>query len=429
MSIVLPGELDWVLDLLGFEWPNLDEDLIMQAAQEWLDFGQAARDYQEQGNRAAELVRQAHGGDAADAFLEQWSKFSENGLGIGGAGIGYLDGLAGAGDVLGVMLDVAGVAVVALKIYVIVQLIDLAIEFAIAQASAPVTLGASEAALAGRVAMIRFMVKRALTEAAQKIEQEVLKAVREKAVIKTKEMAVDLAKDLGKDIAKSVASELGTQGIKQAFGAGEGWEKNLASLGVSAANPVLGKVAGELEKDDDGNGYHLETKAGGKVVEGAIDIAHGDVGGLQKMTQGSGELFDNVTAKKGEESGSGEGSGSGSGEGSGTGSGSGEGSGSGSGSDSDETSGSGSGSGASQESGSGSGSGTTSQESGSGSGTSEESGSGSGTSEEPSSGSDQESGSGDGAEAAQPEEPRQGSANNPDYDKLKEGDRVRTVFG
>lgn len=61
MSIVLPGELDWVLDLLGFEWPNLDEDLIMQAAQEWLDFGQAARDYQEEGNRAAEYVRQAHG--------------------------------------------------------------------------------------------------------------------------------------------------------------------------------------------------------------------------------------------------------------------------------------------------------------------------------------------------------------------------------
>ncbi|MFI5657862.1 hypothetical protein [Streptomyces sp. NPDC051684] len=385
MSIMLPGELDWVLDLLGFEWPNIDEDLLYQAAQEWRDFGQAVSEYQEQGNTAASLVMSAHVGDAADAFMKEWGKFADNGLGIGGHGIGYLDGLAGAGEVLALMLEICAIAVIALKIFVIVQLIDLAIEFAIAQASAPVTLGASEAALAGRVVMIRMLVKRALTEAAQKVEEAVIKAVKERVVVKAKDMAVDLAKDVG----KKVAGELASQGIKASFGAGGSWGENLTSLGVAAANPVLGKVAGEIKEDDDGSGYHFETKAGGKVVEGAIGVAQGDSEGLSKMAQGSGELFNNFTEKKGEESGSGTTSESG-----GT-------------------------------SGEGSGGGTTSE---SGGGTSQESGGG--TTEGSGEGTSQESGNGTSPEAAAaqaPPEPRQGSATS--AEGVPENDRVRTVFG
>ncbi|MGP3774634.1 WXG100-like domain-containing protein [Streptomyces sp. SDT5-1] len=410
---MLPGELDWVLDLLGFEWPNIDEDLLFQAAQEWRDFAQAVSEYQEQGNTAASLVVSAHVGDAADAFMKEWGKFADNGLGIGGHGIGYLDGLTGAGEVLAGMLEICAIAVIALKIFVIVQLIDLAIEFAIAQASAPVTLGASEAALAGRVVMIRMLVKRALTEAAQKIEEAVIKAVKERVVVKAKDMAVDLAKDIG----KKVAGELASQGIKASFGAGGSWGENLTSLGVAAANPVLGKVAGEIKEDDDGSGYHFETKAGGKVVEGAIGVAQGDSEGLSKMAQGSGELFNNFTEKKGEETGSGttpesgEGSGSGSGEGSSGGSGEGSGGGTTSGSGTSESGG------ATATSESGGGGTTTTSESGGG--TTE--GSGEGTSQESGNGTSQET-------AAQaPPEPRQGSATS--AEGVPEDDRVRTVFG
>ncbi|MFD7297875.1 hypothetical protein ACFV9W_31715 [Streptomyces sp. NPDC059897] len=403
MSIMLPGELDWVLDLLGFEWPNIDEDLLFQAAQEWRDFGQAVSEYQEQGNAAASLVMSAHVGDAADAFMKEWGKFADNGLGVGGAGIGYLDGLAGAGQVLSLMLEMCAIAVIALKIFVIVQLIDLAIEFAIAQASAPVTLGASEAALAGRIVMIRMLVKRALTEAAQKVQEAVIKAVKERVVVKAKDMAIDLAKDVG----KKVAGELASQGIKASFGAGGSWGENLTSLGVAAANPVLGKVAGEIKEDDDGSGYHFETKAGGKVVEGAIGVAKGDSEGLSKMAQGSGELFNNFTEKKGAEAGSGttpdSGGGSGEGSGGGTTSGSGGGSGGGTTSGSGGGSGEGSGGGTTSGSGGGSGEGTTSQESGNG------------TSQEPA------------AAAQAPPEPREGGASS--AEGVPEGDRVRTVFG
>ena len=33
MGMTVPGELDFVLDLLGYEWPNVDEDAVRDAAQ------------------------------------------------------------------------------------------------------------------------------------------------------------------------------------------------------------------------------------------------------------------------------------------------------------------------------------------------------------------------------------------------------------
>jgi hypothetical protein len=32
MSIMLPGDLAWVLDMLGFNWPNVDEAQLRAAA-------------------------------------------------------------------------------------------------------------------------------------------------------------------------------------------------------------------------------------------------------------------------------------------------------------------------------------------------------------------------------------------------------------
>ncbi|MFE6889765.1 hypothetical protein [Streptomyces sp. NPDC057694] len=369
VSIMLPGELDWVLDLLGFEWPNIDEDKLMDAAQQWRDFGQAVLDYQTEGITAANAVKGANLGDAADAFVAEWNKFADSGLGIGGHGIGYLDGLAGAAQVLGALLEVCAIVVIALKIYVIVQLIDLAIEFAVAQASAIVTLGGSEAAFAARVVMIRMLVRQALEEAAQKVEQATLRSVKEKVVEKAKEMIRDLAKDFTKDLlkekgkdlakelavdtAKSVASEATSQAIKGAFGAGDGLGDSLKGFGVAAVNPAMGKVAGELEENDEG-GYDFKAKAGGQIVTGAGAVASGDMGGFGDMAGGAGELFDTV---KGEEKQPEAGGSSGEGGSSGGGA-----SGSGGSSDSGGTSGGG------EASGSGGSSGDGSSDSGSGSG-------------------------------------------------------------
>ncbi|MGD3107973.1 hypothetical protein [Streptomyces sp. YGL11-2] len=283
MSIMLPSEVDWVLDLLGFEWPNLDEDKMMQAAEAWRSFAQDCQQAMSQGNSAVGTVRGSNSGDAIDGFGKAWDKFTKDGL----IEFGYLEALAGAAEILAALLDVCAIIVVALKIYVIAQLIDLAIEFAIAQASAPVTLGASEAALAGRVVMIRALVKRALTEAAEKITAKVTESLARREVLSVKEILVKI----GKETAKSVGKEAFNQGKAIYQGKQDG--VNWTDMGVAAVNPALKPIAGTITKDDKGE-YGFKADGAGKVAmgmyhqaEGVGKIAEGDVsGGARQIWDG-----------------------------------------------------------------------------------------------------------------------------------------------
>lgn len=284
MAIMLPTEVDWVLDLLDFKWPNINEDKLLEAAQLWREFGQAAAEFASQGQSAASAVADAHVGEAAEAFAREWKKFD--------GGDGYLADLAMSADLLAVTLDICGYAVLALKMYVIAQLIFIAIQFAIAQASAPVTLGASEAVFAAEVATTRMLLQRAATEAAQKIMDAVVNALKERAIKKIQDIATEIATD----IASKLGQEVVSQSIKGSFGAQQGID--FQGLGVAAGNGAIGKVFGEFEESDDGKGYDFKAKAGGKIVAGGIAAAGGDASGLRAMEQGAGELFNNFTDKR-----------------------------------------------------------------------------------------------------------------------------------
>ncbi|WP_444544835.1 WXG100-like domain-containing protein [Streptomyces albospinus] len=280
---MLPSEVDWVLDLLGFEWPNLDEDKMIEAAEAWRSFAQDCHQAMNQGNSAAGTVRGSNSGDAIDGFGKAWDRFTKNGL----IEFGYLEALAGAAEILAALLDVCAVIVVALKIYVIAQLIDLAIEFAIAQASAPVTFGASEAALAGRVVMIRMLVKRALKEAAEKITAKVTESLAKREVASVREILVKI----GKETAKSVGKEAYNQGKAIYQGKQDG--VNWTDMGVAAVNPALKPIAGTITKDDKGE-YGFKADGAGKVAmgmyhqaEGVGKIAEGDLsGGARQIWDG-----------------------------------------------------------------------------------------------------------------------------------------------
>ena len=41
MALTLPDEVAWVLDLLGYSWPDADEDKIHEAAEAWRQFATA----------------------------------------------------------------------------------------------------------------------------------------------------------------------------------------------------------------------------------------------------------------------------------------------------------------------------------------------------------------------------------------------------
>lgn len=135
MAVMLPGELAHFLQLLGFEWPEGNEDKVFQYGNAWLGFGGELGQLAGQSGQATAEVVQANQGVGIDAFRKAMddhegptlvSRDMAMGVSIGG----------------GVLYLMAG-AIIALKIAVIIQLVQFAITVAQAIAAAVPTAGAS----------------------------------------------------------------------------------------------------------------------------------------------------------------------------------------------------------------------------------------------------------------------------------------------
>ncbi|MFD8565978.1 PE-PGRS family protein [Streptomyces sp. NPDC059639] len=212
MALMLPSEIEWVLDLLGYSWPDANEDKIHEAAQAWREFAEAVRQAQGTGTGAAQTVFATNSGEAVESFGEAWQKFS-------GAGGGYLDDAAQAAEILAFALDAVALVVVGSKIAVIAQLIALAIEIAAAQAAAPFTLGLSEIGAAGATQATRLIVRRLLDELKQLVIKTIKDAVEQASVKAIKEMIVEVLKEAAVEAGKSAGQSIVEQGVKTHFGA------------------------------------------------------------------------------------------------------------------------------------------------------------------------------------------------------------------
>ncbi|MFG2206151.1 hypothetical protein [Streptomyces sp. NPDC048638] len=264
---MLPVEVDWVLDLLGFQWPNIDEDKMLDAAEAWSSFAASVRAAQQQGESATQAVRGSNTGDAIEAFDNKWKKFS---------GEGFLDASAEAAEALAIVLRIVAAIIMVMKIAVIAQLIALAIEFAAAQAAAPVTLGASEAGAAAATAATKVTVRQIISKAKDEILQAIKDALAKKVKRSAREIAIDLAKELGIDAGKKLAGNLATQGIKSHFGAQKGFD--FGAAGEAVAKPFVdkGKEAVDGVKGMGEVGMGLGKMATGDFKEGFDQAYEGD---------------------------------------------------------------------------------------------------------------------------------------------------------
>jgi hypothetical protein len=135
VGLQLPGELISLLSMLGYTWPEADEEKLFELGNRWTTYGGTLAGAVRDLDAAAQPVWQQNRGEAVAAFRQAWSD--------GEAPAANLrDGADGA-TLIGVGLMVAAGVVLALKINVIVQLVMLAIEIAEAIATAVATFGAS----------------------------------------------------------------------------------------------------------------------------------------------------------------------------------------------------------------------------------------------------------------------------------------------
>src|SRR5919108_1546409 len=161
MSVTLPQDVAWVLNLLGFMWPEADEDKLRACAQAWRDFGADLDRLNQDAKQVAAQVVAENRGDSIDSFERFWN-------GVGGGG-GDLDRAKEAASHMATALDAMALLVEGVKTAVIVQVGLLAAEIIADQVAAPETLGLSEGVAAGEIIVTRGIVRRIIQEGIHRV--------------------------------------------------------------------------------------------------------------------------------------------------------------------------------------------------------------------------------------------------------------------
>ncbi|MFE6625059.1 PE-PGRS family protein [Streptomyces sp. NPDC057740] len=214
MSLTLPGELVWVLDLLGYTWPEVDEEALHKVAETWRAFGDELEEIQREGEGLARTVVAHNFGTAIDGFSKDWGAYT----GANGEDR-YLPDAKTACEVIAFAFDAAAVAVLTAKLAVIAQLVALAIEIIAAQAAAPFTFGLSEVGALGATQATRLIVRELLDRLKREVVEAVTKAMEHATMDAVKKLAKEqlekITKEKIKQFAKDQLKEQGKQFVQE----------------------------------------------------------------------------------------------------------------------------------------------------------------------------------------------------------------------
>lgn len=135
MAVMLPPELSKFLNMIGFEWPEGNEDKVFDWSQKWTSYGQEVTSIKDASVQAHDSVMQANAGPGVQAFSKNFTSEEQAGK--------IVKNLGTAATITGGCLIAIAMAIVALKVVFVVNLTIFAIEVASAIAAAIPTFGAS----------------------------------------------------------------------------------------------------------------------------------------------------------------------------------------------------------------------------------------------------------------------------------------------
>ena len=168
MAIELPGELVWVMNLLGLNWPQVNEDKVREFGGHVREFGQNLQSSHDAATQTISQLGDAYQASSYEALIEAWAQRSSS----------HMSELVEACSVTADALEIAADGIIAMKLAVITELGIMAAEFVADQAAAVVTLGAAEAA----EALLVEATKKIVNALIQQAEQELIGALINQAV-------------------------------------------------------------------------------------------------------------------------------------------------------------------------------------------------------------------------------------------------------
>lgn len=135
MGLTLPGELERLLNDLGFTWPEVDEMDLFDGGGKWMQFGGTVADAHQRSTGASNQMLSTNTSAALQAFSTKMAHPDSPHSVLGDASTGV--------QVVGGAMFAAGGLVLGLKINTMINLIILLCEIISAIAEAAPTFGAS----------------------------------------------------------------------------------------------------------------------------------------------------------------------------------------------------------------------------------------------------------------------------------------------
>ncbi|TKA00391.1 WXG100-like domain-containing protein [Actinacidiphila oryziradicis] len=168
MAIELPYEVVSLLQFIGINWPNVNEDKVREFATHVRDFASKVDETHQDSTATIKKMADVYQGASYDALLAKWGQMSST----------HMSELVTACHTVATALDAAADVIVAMKGVAIAELVALAVSFVADQAAAVATLGLAEAA----ELLIVEAAEKAVDYLEQQLEQYILGEVIEAAI-------------------------------------------------------------------------------------------------------------------------------------------------------------------------------------------------------------------------------------------------------
>ena len=178
----LPGPVVTFLNVIGIDWPYINEDQIFEFARLVREFGQAVEQTHQDATTTMSAFAEAYQGASTEVMKSGWAKLSSQ----------HVDEIVEATGILADALEVAAGFVIAQKGEAVIQLIAMAAEFVADQAAAVATFGIAEAAVPVIIAAGKALMETLKQQIIQAIMGDVIEAAAKPLFAKIESMVAGL---------------------------------------------------------------------------------------------------------------------------------------------------------------------------------------------------------------------------------------------
>ncbi|GAA2339563.1 DNA/RNA non-specific endonuclease [Streptomyces kunmingensis] len=274
MGYTIPGWLDDVLDFIGINFPNVDEDDYREMATAMREFAEQFEGHGGDAHLAVTRILSSSEGWAVDSFEKHWDQVKTS----------HLEKLPELARLFADACDVLADIIFGMKTKAEIELGVMAASVGISAGLAVVTGGLSALIGAAEVTAMRQVVKRIIDEAVDRIVDEVLAKLTEPVNAKLEAMVEDMVLDLAEGAFSMPAADgsgghggKGGMHIASAGGAGGGMQLASADGGAQKRTKIdhfeFEDGAGKVSKH--GSELHLATSTSLGKARGAFGRSKG----------------------------------------------------------------------------------------------------------------------------------------------------------